>query len=168
MSKATPADTSKSYGAIDATPKKITNLERLKAELLAEIEERGIVHVFEWMHGWFDRVAEAQIRDQMADYLAPHGKDQEAINLYLMERMMCEARSVSNHSTSASANLMRQARVSVMAQMIDRNYEGYASGHQRRKATDAFYERPDVAKRTQKYIEQAQAEADAAKQAVAA
>ncbi len=147
------------------TTSKPTELERVKAEFLAEIEKRGIVHVFEWMHGWFDTVAAAQIRDEMADYLAPHGKDQQAVNLHLMERMMCDARSVSNHSTSASANLMRQARVSVMAQMIDRNYDGYASGHQRHKAIEEFYARPEVAERTAAYLAQAQAEAAKEKQA---
>jgi hypothetical protein len=125
----------------------MTELEKVEKEFLAEIEKRGIVHVFEWMHSWFGNVAQASIKDEMKGYLGVHAKDPDAINLYLLDRMMSMAKQVSNKSTSSSANLMNEARVSVMASMIEENHNGYGSRYVRSQTWERWQENPETQRR---------------------
>jgi hypothetical protein len=108
------------------------------------------------MNIWFDGIAQASVTDEMNYYLVPHEKNKEAINLYLMNRLMILSRSASNFSSSASANLFNQSRMAVMAKMIDNNREGYGSGAQIREATNAFYAQPHIEARTKEYLEKVQ------------
>jgi hypothetical protein len=123
---------------------KHTEIERVTEEFIATIRDRGIVHTFEWMSAWFDRVAKAETQDDLINYLAPHSKDKAAINLHLMDRMMQMASQITNKSSSASSNMMREARVSVMAQMVEKNHYGYGSGKSRREEWDRWEQTPEV------------------------
>lgn len=123
-----------------------TEIEKLTKELISAIEKKGLVHTFEWMHGWFDSVARAQVKDELNQYLGEHAKDHEAVNLYLAERVVRESASISNHSTSASSNLMRQSRLSAMAKILDSNHDAYVGSAHRRDQWDAWNEKVEAEK----------------------
>lgn len=116
-----------------------TAVERVKLRFLAALEKDGIEHTFEWMQGWFGEVAAAVLEDRLKNSLGEHAKNPDARGLFLTDLLMDEARRVSNYSSLSTSNLMRQARVAALADMVNRG-GGYAGSIERSDRTDALRE----------------------------
>lgn len=120
-----------------------SNTDRVQAEFLAALKKNGLSHTFQWMANWFDAVAEALVQDELQQALGEHVNDPQARGLQAMDMMMSLATSISNHSTSASANLMREARLAALAKIVESNYwggdvGGYGSRSDRRKQWETW------------------------------
>ncbi|MCC5612021.1 hypothetical protein LC612_36140 [Nostoc sp. CHAB 5834] len=112
-----------------------TQVEKVTAEFLAEIQERGLPHVLEWISSWYTKVAKAKLQD---DFAGIEGRATSAAwkEIQTAELLMYDARSGFNYSTSPGANLMRQARISVLADMLDhsRGEAGFGAVARRNRA----------------------------------
>ena len=95
-----------------------TALEQLQAEFIAKVQEEGVYRVLEWIGGWYGACARAYVEDEMANALGAHANDRQARELHNLDRMFQEASMVSNYSTSAGHNLMRQAIVARRAELL--------------------------------------------------
>ena len=143
--------------AADATitdaPKaaKPTHVEKLTEVFIAELRERGIVHTFEWMAGWFDRVAQAQLEDELdrmgSDYPTREMRD-EATNLHLLQLMSQMAQSATNTSSLPTSNMMRHARLAAVARVFNRNSRSFGGHRQREQGWDALLSRANAAMAT--------------------
>lgn len=114
-------------------PTKPTQIDLVTEAFIAEIQKKGIVHVFEWMSGWFDKVGAAVVEDELAGYLGDFAKDKDAVNLHLLEQMSRLAESVTNQSSLESSNMMRRARLAAMAKKFGRDPRAFG-GHAAREA----------------------------------
>ncbi len=119
-----------------------THLAQVQDEFIAKLNKEGILHTFEWLHGWFDQVARAAVQDELNRALGDRVDDEQARGLYLADELMNMASNVSNHSTSATANLLRQARVSALARAVNGDVGTFSSGYgsrvHRRKAWEEW------------------------------
>lgn len=131
------SNTAESVSVTSTAP---SELEKVQEKFIKEINDHGIAHVFEWMHGWFGAVAKAMVQDDLQNQLGDLAKDPRAVNLYLMDHIMQLSNYADNHSTSPSSNLMKQARLSSMAKIVERNYHGYGSSQDVRRNWDAYME----------------------------
>lgn len=121
-----------------AAPVLLTEVAKVKAAFLAEIEENGLVRTFEWMSGWFDLVAHAQAKDEVNGYLGEHAKDPQAKGLHLAGLVSQLAGDISNQNTMESVNMMRRSRLAALATMMQKNYRGYGSNFERNETWDAW------------------------------
>ncbi len=118
------------------------NMDKVQAALIADIQKNGMLHTFEWMHGWFEKVAEAAVEDELANKLVSHADDPTARGLMAMDMMMPLATSVSNHSSSPSANLLRQGRLAALARIVNYDFgraQSYGSQAHRRIAWEQWH-----------------------------
>lgn len=114
---------------------------RVQAEFEAALAKDGLVHTFEWMSGWFDQVAHAQVSDELTQALGEHAQDPQARSLQALDMLMSLATSASNTSSSPSANLMRLARLTALANIVEGRFGspiGYASRASRNQAWEAW------------------------------
>lgn len=120
------------------------NLDRVQAEFEAELRSKGMAHVFQWMHGWFDKVGRAIVEDELLHVLGDKARDSQARALAAMDLLMPLASGISSHSTSASANLLRQSKLSALADIVDYDFghaQGYGSRLHRAAAWDEWQEK---------------------------
>jgi hypothetical protein len=105
----------------------LSEVDKVKTAFLAEIEEKGIVHCFEWMSIWFDRVAHAQVSDEVNNYLGEHSNDPVARGLHLVSLVSNIAGNITNQSSNESHNMFKRSRLSAMAKMFANNHNGFGS-----------------------------------------
>ncbi len=125
-------------------PPNSPNLDRVQQQLFAAIEKDGLRHTFEWMHIWFDKVARAEIDDELLQSESGH-KDRNLRALIAMENIATLSRSATSFSSSASANLMKQARLSGWAHVLEAS-NGYGSRTAVRQEFDKWRAARDAAK----------------------
>ena len=117
------------------------HVDRVQADFEAELRKNGVEQTFQWMHIWFDKVARAIVEDELTRVLGDMAQDPQARALAAMDRMMPLATGISNHSTSVSANLMREAKLAALANIVDYDFgkaSGYGSRAHRSEAWDAL------------------------------
>ena len=134
--------------AVPSAPVILTEVDKVKAAFLAEIEKNGLVRTFEWMSGWFDRVAHAQARDEVDSFLGEHAKDPQARGLHLAGLVSQLAGGISNQSTLESANMFRRSRLAALATMMQKNYHGYGSNVEHSEKWDAWNAQTEAKKST--------------------
>jgi hypothetical protein len=133
--------TQKTGASSQASASDTPNLDRVQAEFEAEIRAKGMDHVFQWMHGWFDKVGRAIVEDELLRVLGDKARDKQARNLAAMDLLMPLASGISSHSSSASANLLRQSKLSALADIVDYDFgqaNGYGSRMHRLAAWDEW------------------------------
>lgn len=96
-----------------------TNMQRVEQELIAEIQKRGLAHVLQWIGGWYDKTAQAEVEDDLQAVLLEHAQDPEARELHLLDHMLPAAESNTNFSTSVGRNLYRQSLIAARAKELN-------------------------------------------------
>lgn len=96
-----------------------TNIERVQAQFIAEIEKNGIVHVLRWVSEWYDKAAGAEVQDELFRALGQPDLEPEAKELVLLDRLLPEAESNSSFSTSPGHNLYKQALIAARARELN-------------------------------------------------
>lgn len=89
-----------------------TNLAVFQEKFIKEVNERGVIHVLEWIAGYARQAAEAQIQDEIKGYpedLAAH---------HFLSEALAAGRSINNKSTSVGSNMMLDARLSVLVTLL--------------------------------------------------
>lgn len=79
------------------------HVEKIQEAFLKDLQERGILHVLEWIDGYYDLVAEATIKDKLA--MIP--KEEHAA--FLIKLASDNARYANNLSTSQGHNSLKLA-----------------------------------------------------------
>lgn len=102
----------------------MSHVKKVEQEFIKEIQNKGILHAFNWLDGWLNAAADAEVRDNLDQVSADcEGQSSEfkseARELQLIEQLMSGAGLVSNYSTSAGTNLMRQAKVSALTKLLN-------------------------------------------------
>lgn len=92
-----------------------TKIAAAQEQLIKDIESKGIVHVLEWINGWYAVTASARLDDAIENALGEHQRDREGLRIFLMRELASEAPLVFNRSSQDGPNLMRQAYVAEIA-----------------------------------------------------
>jgi len=97
----------------------------IQAKFIAEVKERGIVHALEWIDGWYAKVAEAAIQDEASHSFDPelsssNMEERKCLRDYYLKLQLNWAERVSNKSTSQGANMATEAKVAVLAKLVNR------------------------------------------------
>lgn len=94
----------------------LTQVKRVQKELLDAISKNGIGHEFLWIAGWYGKLAEAQVEDEITNLGdAKYSKDKEVQCLVLESLLVSEGQLVANPSTSVGHNLLVASRVAEMS-----------------------------------------------------
>lgn len=104
---------------------KMSHVDKVKAEFLAEIEERGIEHAFVWIAGWFGRLGHAKVEDELARRFGDN-PDQDQLGAFLLEELMRRSGMASNQSTGEGTNLLRDAELVAYSYIMSRRWHGFA------------------------------------------
>lgn len=96
-----------------------TNIERVQAQVIAEIEKNGIVHVLQGVSGWYDKAAEAEVQDELVRALGKPDAEPESKELMLLDRLLPDAVSNSSFGTSPGHNLYKQALIAARARELN-------------------------------------------------
>lgn len=109
----------------NAANAKPTEVEKVTAKFIKEVQDKGLHTTFEWIQGWMDAVARATLLDEIelnySDFPTKELK-REAHDLFLKEIVARGAESVTNLSTSIGHNYMKQARIAEASRLVSRSH----------------------------------------------
>lgn len=89
-------------------------VDQVKSQLIEAIREKGLHHTLTWIREWYTKAARAMIEDE--NNLQPPIRE-----LHLTAELIRLSRSATNKSTSQGSNMLTEARIEALAEMVDRS-----------------------------------------------
>ena len=107
-----------------ATQSKQPNIDKVTLAFIKDVQDKGIIHAFEWIQGWMDKAAEAKINDDMDNLFGdlPENLAHEAKQLHLEEMVVRGTDDVGNISTSIGHNYMKLATLAEAQSILNHEF----------------------------------------------
>lgn len=110
-----------------STAPALTHVEKVQQAFINKIKEDGLLHTLEWISVWYERAAQAELDDALQARDERQSLDNEAAELFCLDKLLPSAETADNFSTSPGHNLMRLARMAAVARELNRGNREYPS-----------------------------------------